>query len=182
MDTSSGAVLQRASSWAMVWAVLIILAGVVMLCLPFAAGLGIAVVVGWLLVIAGIFHVIDAFHAKGAGSIIWRLLVGAIYIIGGFDIAIHPAFGLVTLTLVLGIILIIQGVIGIIAFFNHRGLPGGGWLLVNAIIALAFGLFIWWDGARAAVWVIGTVVGVSLIFNGITRLMVLSAVRRLLPA
>lgn len=184
MSTTGGAVpeLRRASGWAIAWAVLIIIAGIVMVCLPFLAGLGIAVVIGWLLVISGIFHIIEAFHARGAGSFIWRLLVGIVYVVGGFDIAMHPAWGLVVLTLVLGIILIIEGLVGIFGFFEHRGRPGTGWILFNGIFALLLGLIVWWDGTRAAVWVIGTLVGLQLIFSGITRLMIWSAVHRVLRA
>lgn len=174
--------LKRASGWAIAWAILLILAGFVMICLPFFAGLSIAIVVGWLLVISGIFHLIEAFHTRGAGPFIWQLLVGIVYVIGGFDIAMHPAWGLVVLTFVLGIILIVEGVIGIFGYFNHRKLPGAGWILFNAICALLLGIIIWREGTAAAVWVIGTLVGINLIFSGFTRLMLWSAVHRSLRA
>lgn len=174
--------LKKASGWAIAWAVLIIIVGVIALSLPLISGIGVTIVVGWLLVIAGIFHLIEAFHAKGAGAFFWRLFVGIIYVIGGFDIAMHPAFGLITLTLVLGIILIVQGLFAIGGYFAHRVLPGAGWILFNGICAVLLGLIIWWDGPRAAVWVIGTLVGINLIFSGVTRLMMWSAVRRSLSA
>lgn len=172
--------LKTASGWSIVWAVLIIIAGVVAISLPLISGIGVTIVVGWLLVISGIFHLIESFHAKGAGAFFWRLLVGVIYVIGGFYIAVHPAFGLITLTLWLGIILIVQGVFAIAGYFAHRALPGAGWILFNGICALLLGLIIWWDGPRAAVWVIGTLVGVNLIFSGVTRLMLWGAVRNAL--
>jgi uncharacterized membrane protein HdeD (DUF308 family) len=174
--------LKRVSGWAIAWAVLVILAGVVAISLPLISGIGVTIVVGWLLVISGILHLVESFEARGAGAFFWRLLVGIIYVIGGFDIAIHPTFGLITLTLVLGIILIVQGLIAIGGFFGHRRLPGSGWILLNGIIALLLGLLIWWDGPRAAVWVIGTLVGVNLIFSGVTRLMMWGAVHRSLSA
>lgn len=172
--------LKRASGWAIVWAILIIVAGIFAISLPLISGMGVAIVVGWLLVISGILHLIEAFHAKATGSFFWRLLVGGIYLIGGFGIAMHPAFGLLTLTLVLGIILIVQGIVGILGFFGYRSLPGAYWILLNAIFALGFGFFIWWDGARAAVWVIGTLIGFTLIFSGVTRLMLWGAVHKAL--
>jgi uncharacterized membrane protein HdeD (DUF308 family) len=184
MSTAGGTVplLRKASGWAIAWAILVIIAGLLMVSLPLLAGLGVAVVAGWLLVISGIFHLAEAFQAKGSGSFVWRLLVGIIYIIGGLTIAMHPAFGLVALTLALGFILIIQGIVGIFGYFGHRRLPGAGWILVYAILALVLGLIIWWDRARAAVWVIGTLVGINLIISGVTRLMIWSAVRRSLLA
>jgi uncharacterized membrane protein HdeD (DUF308 family) len=177
-ESGTAGPLKKASGWAIAWAILIILAGIIALSLPLISGIGVTIVVGWLLVISGVFHLIEAFHAKGAGSFFWRLLVGGIYLIGGFDIAMHPAAGLITLTLVLGIILILQGITGIIGFFGYRSLPGAYWILLNALFALGFGIFIWWDGPRAATWIIGTLVGFTLIFSGVTRLMIWGAVHK----
>lgn len=175
-----GGQLKKASGWAIMWAILIIVAGIFALSLPLVSGIAIAILVGWLLMISGVFHLIEAFHAKATGTFFWRLLVGGIYLVGGFDIAIHPTFGLLTLTLVLGIILIVQGIIGVVGFFGYRSLPGAYWILLNAIFALGFGVFIWWDGARAAVWVIGTLVGFTLIFSGVTRLLIWGSVHKAL--
>lgn len=172
--------LKKASGWAIVWAVLIILAGIIAVSLPLLSGIGIAIVVGWLLVIGGILQLIEAFHAKASGTFSWHLLVGGVYLVGGFDIAIHPAEGLLTLTLVLGIILIAQGIIGVLGFFGYRAKPGAYWILVNAILAVGFGVFIWWDGRRAATWVIGTLVGLILIVTGVTRLLLWGAIRKAL--
>ncbi|HUY80161.1 MAG TPA: DUF308 domain-containing protein [Acidobacteriaceae bacterium] len=172
--------LRKVSGWAIVWAILIIFVGIVAVSLPLLSGLGVAIVVGWLLVISGVFHLIEAFHTKATGTFFWRLLVGGIYLVGGFDIAIHPTAGLLTLTLILGIILIVQGIIGVVGFFGYRSLPGAYWILLNAIFALGFGVFIWWDGARAAVWIIGTLVGFTLIISGVTRLLLWRAVHKAL--
>ena len=138
--------IKTASSWGIAFAILIIIAGILAISLPLASGIGITIVVGWLLVCSGVFHIADAFHAKGAGSFAWRLLVGVVYIIGGLDLAFVPLRGLLTLTFVLAIILLVQGVIGIVSFFSHRGMHGAAWVLVNALITLFLGLLIWWDG------------------------------------
>lgn len=177
-----GVSLKRASVWAIAWAVVIILAGILAISVPLVSGLAITIVVGWLLLIAGIFHLIEAFHTKGTGAFFWRLLVGIVYVIAGFSIAVHPAAGLVTLTLILGIMLIVQGVIAISAYFAHRALPGAAWMLLNGILALLLGVLIWWSGPGAAAWVIGTLVGINLIFSGTTRLFLWGAVHRSLSA
>ncbi len=177
-ESTTTKALSKASGWAIAWAILIIIAGIIAITTPFISGIGITILIGWLLVVSGFFHVVESFQARGAGSFIWRLIVGIIYIIGGADIALHPALGLITLTLFLGIILIVQGVVGVAAFFGHRPLPGSGWILINSLINLAFGAFIWWDGPRAAAWVIGTLVGFVLIFSGITRLMIWGAIHK----
>lgn len=176
-ENSVAGSLKATSGWSIVWAVLIILAGVIAISLPLISGIGVSIVIGWLLVVSGIFHLVESFHAKGAGAFFWRLFVGIIYVIGGFFIAVYPVHGLIVLTFALGIILIVQGVFAIGGYIAHRALPGSGWILFNGICALLLGLIIWRDGARAAVWVIGTLVGINLIFSGFTRLMLWSAVR-----
>jgi uncharacterized membrane protein HdeD (DUF308 family) len=181
-DNGTVGTLKRASGWAIAWAILIIFVGILAISLPLVSGIGVTIVIGWLFVVAGIFHLVEAFHTKGTGAFFWRLLVGIVYVIGGFYLAWHPTYGLLWLTLWLGIILIIQGVFAIIGFFAHRKLPGAGWILFNGICALLLGLLIWWDGPRAAVWVIGTLVGINLIFSGVTRLMLWSSVHKSLSA
>jgi uncharacterized membrane protein HdeD (DUF308 family) len=181
-EISTTGVIKKASGWGIAFAILIILAGIVALTLPFASGIAITIVIGWLLVVSGVFHIADAFHAKGAGSFAWRFLVGLVFIIGGLDIAFVPLRGLLTLTFVLAIILLVQGVIGLVSFFRHRTMHGAGWVLFNALITLLLGGIIWWDGPGAAVWVIGTLVGINLIFSGISRLMIWFAIRKGLTA
>lgn len=176
--TTRSGVLSKASGWAIAWAILIIIAGLIAISLPFISGIAITILLGWLILVSGFFHVIEAFHARGAGSFTWRLVVGIIYIIGGLAIFFHPAFGLLTLTLVLGILFLIQGAVSIGAFFGHRALPGSWWMLINGIIDLALGVLIWWEGASAALWLVGTLVGFILIFSGVTRLMIWSAIHR----
>jgi uncharacterized membrane protein HdeD (DUF308 family) len=174
--------LTKASGWGIAYAILIIIAGFIAISLPFLSGIAITIVIGWLLVVSGVFHIADAFHAKGAGSFFWRLLVGLVFIIGGLDIAFVPLRGLFTLTFVLGIILLVQGVIGLIAFLRRRTMHGAGWVLFNALVTLLLGGIILYDGPGAAVWVIGTLVGINLIFSGISRLMIWFALRRALTA
>jgi uncharacterized membrane protein HdeD (DUF308 family) len=170
--------IKKVSGWGIAFAILIILAGIIAIAIPFASGIAIAIVIGWLLVISGVFHLADAFHAKGAGAVLWRALIGLVFIIGGIDIAFFPLRGLFTLTFVLGIILLVQGVISIVSFFGHRRMHGAGWILFNGVVSILLGGLIWYDGPGAAVWIIGTLVGIHLIFNGITRLMIWSAVRK----
>ena len=176
-DASSNP-LQKASGWGIAYAVLIIFAGILAISLPLASGIGITILIGWLLVFSGVFHVADAFHAHSAGSVAWRLLVGLVYVLVGLDLAFVPLRGLVTLTFVLAIMLLIQGTIGVVSFFRHRKLPGVGWILFNAIVTIFLRLLIWWDGPRAALWIIGTLVGINLIFSGVSRLMIWGAVRK----
>ena len=57
---------------------------------------------------------------------------------------------------------------------------GSGWLLVDGIVTLLLAVMIWSTWPSSAAWVVGTLIGISMLFSGITRLMLSVAVRRVL--
>jgi uncharacterized membrane protein HdeD (DUF308 family) len=59
-------------------------------------------------------------------------------------------------------------------------LPGSGWLMVDGIITLVLAVMIWSTWPSSAVWVVGTLIGISVLFSDITRLMLSIAARRIL--
>ena len=91
---------------------------------------------------------------------------------------LHPLAGLVSLTLFLGAYLLIKGIFELIAGFTLRGVVGGGWLFLDAVISIILAVFIWLHLPYAAAWVIGTLLGVAILFSGITRLALALAARR----
>jgi uncharacterized membrane protein HdeD (DUF308 family) len=107
------------------------------------------------------------------------LLIGIVYIAGGFYFLTHPLLGLGTLTLMLGVIILTEAVFEIMAYFRTRREGGSGWLLVNALITLLLGGLIWSHWPSSSVWAIGTLVGVNLLMTGISRLMFGLAARKL---
>src|SRR5438876_1096439 len=54
---------------------------------------------------------------------------------------------------------------------QHRNVHNSGWVLFDGIITLILGFLIWAHWPSSSVWVIGTLIGVSLIFSGISRFM-----------
>jgi uncharacterized membrane protein HdeD (DUF308 family) len=98
--TPSDAVRQ-ASTWSILWGVSLIVLGMLAIGSPLLAAIAVNVVIAWLVVLAGVVHLIIAFHAHRAGSLIWRLLVGLAYVFFGMYLIAHPALGVASLTLVL---------------------------------------------------------------------------------
>jgi uncharacterized membrane protein HdeD (DUF308 family) len=66
----------------------------------------------------------------------------------------------------------------LILFFKMRPIGGSSWVLVDGIVTLLLGLMIYMQWPSSAAWAIGTLVGVSMIVSGITRVMLSLAVRR----
>jgi uncharacterized membrane protein HdeD (DUF308 family) len=177
MATSVEAVRQG-STWSVIWGILLIGFGMLAVGSPYLAAVALNVVIAWLIVLAGVVHLTLAFSAHGAGSLIWKLLVGVAYLAFGVYLIMHPVLAVASLTLVLASLFLIEGVFDIVLFFKMRSVRGSNWVLIDGIITLLLGLLIYEQWPSSSIWAIGTLVGVSLIISGITRVMLSLAVRK----
>lgn len=173
-----GSQVKKATGWAMVWAVLLAVAGIVALVLPFEVGISIALILACLIIIAGIFHLIFAVVAGSFGGYLWRTLIGILYMVGGIFLFRRPIVGLASFTIVLGVVFLVEGFLQIAAFFAIRSVPGSGWTLFNGLISLLLAILILAHWPSSAVWALSTIVGVNLLVSGISRFMHLLAARR----
>ncbi len=175
-------VVRQASTLSILWGVLLIICGMLAIGSPFVAAVAVNVVIAWLIVLAGVLHLIVAFHAHSAGSVIWKLLVGLAYVFFGVYLIMHPAIGVASLTLVLASLFLIEGVLDVVLFFQMRSVGGSGWMLVDGIITLVLGLMIYMQWPASSAWAIGTLVGVSMIISGVSRVMISLTVRKVAAA
>jgi uncharacterized membrane protein HdeD (DUF308 family) len=163
----------------MIWGILMLICGFLAITIPLASGIGVAIVIGWLLLISGVWHLLFGFRAgSGIGGFLWQLLLAIVYGAAGLMITLYPLAGLAWLTLVLATFLLIEAVLEFVLYFNIRGRVNAGWVLVDAFITLLLGILIWARWPFSSGWAIGTLIGVSLIFSGISRLMLSSAASR----
>ena len=170
--------VRQASTWSILCGVGLIVLGVLAVGSPVLAALVVNAAIAWLIVLAGAVHLSLAFYSHTAGSVLWKLLVGLAYIVFGIYLIAHPTLGVVTLTLVLASLFLIEGILDISLFFQMRAMRGSGWILADGIITLALGLMIYLRWPSSSNWAIGTLVGASLIVSGVTRLMLSFAVRK----
>jgi len=176
---TSSDVVRQTSTWSIVWGVLLIIFGMLAVGSPFVAAVAVNVVIAWLIVLAGVVHLILAFHAHGAGSLLWKLLVGLAYLCFGAYLIMHPVLGVASLTLVLASLFLVEGILDITLFFKMRSMQGSSWVLIDGIITLVLGLMIYMQWPSSSAWAIGTLVGVSMIISGVTRVMLSLAVRKI---
>jgi len=147
----------------MIWGILMLICGFLAIAVPLASSIGVAIVIGWLLLISAVWHLLFGFRSgSGIGGFLWQLLLAIVYGAAGLVILLYPLAGLAWLTLVLATFLLIEAALE----------------LVDAIITLLLGILIWAQWPFSSAWAIGTLVGVSLIFSGISRLMLSSALSR----
>jgi uncharacterized membrane protein HdeD (DUF308 family) len=173
---------KESMSWSIVLSILLIVAGFLAIALPQVAGIAANIVVGWLLVFSGAVHLVYSWQTRSTGGIIWGILIGLVYaVIGGYLLS-NPVLGLVSLTLGLAFYLFAEGVLELLMSYLLRAMRGSGWLLFDGIVTLILAAMIWKTWPSSSVWVLGTLVGISMLFSGFSRLMISITARRFLAA
>jgi uncharacterized membrane protein HdeD (DUF308 family) len=175
-----GALVPKAINWSIALSVLLIVAGLIALCLPLISGVAITLFFGWMMILSGITHFIFAFKTHTTGGRVWEILIGLIYLVTGVYLILHPLDALLALTLILACYLFFEAIVEFIQYFQLRPRHGAGWLIVDGIITLILAIMIWRAWPASSVWVIGTLVGISMIFSGFSRLMLSLAAKRVL--
>lgn len=159
----------NASIW--IGAILIVL-GITAIALPNFSTIVAETWIALILVSAGAAKLVYAFQNRTADSgFIWKLLLSILYIATGVMLFVYPLTGVLTLTILLGSFLLTEGVFELILAFRLRPQQNWTWALGNGIITLILGAMILFQWPFNAPWLIGTLVGVSVLFTGISRVM-----------
>ena len=174
--------IKRASGWSIVLGVLIILLGIIALMAPLATGVVAMSILAWTAIFGGVAQIVYAFQAYSGGRTVLEVILGVIYLAAGFYLFSHPLAGLLTLTLLLGMMLVGYGVIAVVLAFQMRPSQGWGWMLFDAAITVLLGVMIIAHWPMNSVWVIGTLFGISILARGVTRLMISLGIRRVTSA
>jgi uncharacterized membrane protein HdeD (DUF308 family) len=165
--------------WSMVWGIIMFLCGLLAIALPLATSIGIIIVLGWLLLASAVAHLIFVFHSHSIGGVLWKLLLAVFYGFIGFYMLTHPILGVATVTIVLAIFLFCEGAVEIAFYFHIRRSANAVWVLFDGIVTLILGYMIWIHWPSNLGWVLGTLIGISLMFSGISRFMLSRAFPRL---
>jgi uncharacterized membrane protein HdeD (DUF308 family) len=171
---------KKSVTWSIVLSALMILAGLLAIFIPPVAGLAVTIFLGWLLIFSGFAHFVFAWHTRSSGAIIWEILLGIVYLVVGGYLLWNPVVGLVSMTLGLAIYLMAEAILEFILGFRLRSLAGSGWLLFDGVVTLILAIMIWRTWPASTAWAIGILVGISILFSGVSRLMFSLAARRLL--
>src|ERR1700726_1302791 len=170
-------VVRKASGWSVVWGILMFICGILAISVPLTSSIGIVIVLAWLILFAGISHLIFAFQSHSVGGFLWQVLLAVVYGIAGIYMLMNPLLGVLSLTLVLAVFLLFEGILELFLYFRIRRIRHAGWILFDGIVTLILGILIWAQWPSSSVWVIGTLVGISLIFSGVSRFMLSLAIR-----
>ena len=148
--------------------IVLVVLGLLAIVIPPLATLAVAIFLGWLLLISGVAGLITTFMARGAPGFWWSLISAVLGIAAGLVLLARPVAGAVSLTLLLIVFFIIEGVASIMYALEHRKEVGGqwAWMLVSGIIDLVLAAIIWGGLPGTAEWALGLLVGINMLFGG----------------
>src|SRR5438270_11401913 len=86
------------SGWSMALGILMVICGILAIALPLGSSIGVVLVVGWLILLVGVWHLIFVFHSHCFGGVLWQLLLAVVYGFAGVYMLMHQLIGLVTWT------------------------------------------------------------------------------------
>ncbi len=160
--------------------ILFILLGILAIALPGIMTFGIEMFIGWLFILGGIMQAYRTLKAHDVAGYWFSLLSAIVSIIIGGIFLLYPLQGVITLTILLIAYFLIEGVIKIMYGFQLRPIQGWGWLVLSGVIGIAMAAILWSGWPGTAIWAIGLLVGINMIFFGSSLLtLALSMPKRL---
>lgn len=132
---------------------------------PLVPSIASVVLLGFLLIAAGMIQVVSSFWAGKWSGMLLHILVGVLYAVVGYMVIDAPGLSMLLLTKFIAIFLIVSGLFRIVSALFVR-FQDWGWVLLNGGVALLLGIIINRQLPEAALWVIGLFIGIEMIFNG----------------
>jgi uncharacterized membrane protein HdeD (DUF308 family) len=144
--------------------------GIGAILIPQVATVAVAIFVGWALLLTGVVGLISTFRMSGAPGFGWSLLSAVVSLAAGVVLLMSPASGAFSLTVILTVFLIFEGIASIMIALNHRNGFSARWtmLLFSGIVDLILAAMIFTGLPNTAAWAIGLLVGINLVFGGST--------------
>ena len=159
--------VRNASQWSMTVGVLQIIVGAIALYYALFATITTVYLIGTALILGGIFQGISAFSARKWSAALLDVLSCVLYLVAGFATFRQPIIAAAAITLVLASIFMFQGVLRIVGAFALRP-QMRRWVFLNGLVTFALGLIVFAEWPASATWLIGIMIGVDLVFSGIT--------------
>ena len=133
---------------------------------PFNVAVTFESTIGIILIVGGTAHMIYAFWAREWGGFFFELFGGVLYLLIGMTLLANPGGSVVVATLLMAILLIMQGVVQLALSFELRPMFSWSWIFISGIVSVLLGVFVWIPWTRSSFWLIGLFVSISLLFRG----------------
>jgi uncharacterized membrane protein HdeD (DUF308 family) len=174
--------IKKASPWLIVWSTVTFVCGILAIILPLTISFGIALIIGCLILVAGIAHLFFAFDTRSVGGFLWQILVSLLYAMAAICLLVNPLLSVLSLTLILAILLLLEGILELTLYFALRRFLHSAWVLIDGIGTLILGILMVRQWPPATPEIIGVLIGISLMLSAVSRVVLSLAVRTLNPA
>ena len=150
--------------------ILLAILGFAAIIVPPLAGLAVTIFLGWMFLISGIAGLALTFYARQLPGFWWSLISAALAVLAGLVLLAQPAQGVLTLTIVVGAYFLAEGVATIMYALEHRRELSGrwSWMLIAGLMDILIAAIIIMGLPGSALWAIGLLVGINLLFGGAT--------------
>jgi len=156
--------------------------GLLAIAVPEVASLAITIFIGWLFFVGGIFRTISVVQHRTMPGFGWALATALLAIVLGLVLLLRPIAGVLTLTLALVVFFVLEGISAILLAVEHRRhLSSWGWILFSGLVDLLLAFLIWDGWPSSADWAIGLLVGINMVFLGLSLIMTALAARTMAP-
>src|ERR1700689_1669206 len=149
--------------------IVLVMLGVIAICVPPLATVTVEILIGWLILLSGVLGLVMTFQTRGSPGFGWSLLSAVVGILVGIVLLIWPLSGVLSLTLMLTVFLVLEGIVSIMYALAHRRESSSRWelMLVSGIVDLILAGLILAGLPGTAAWAIGLIVGINLLFGGV---------------
>ncbi len=146
----------------------LVILGIIAILAPTLASLAATIFFGWILLLSGAIGLIATLRARHAPGFGWSLASAIVGIAAGAVLLGRPVQGVLSLTAVLIAFLFLEGIVSILYALEHRrGLSGRwGWMLASGVLDIVLGAILLAGLPGTALWALGVIVGINLIFGG----------------
>jgi uncharacterized membrane protein HdeD (DUF308 family) len=148
--------------------IVLLILGILAIVVPPVATIAIEVLVGWLLLMSCIVGLIATLRMRRTPGFLWSMLSAVLGIVAGVVLLRWPLSGAVSLTLILSVFLLIEGITSIFYALEHKRELSGRWsvMLFSGIVDVGLAGLIFAGFPGTAAWAIGLLIGVNLVFGG----------------
>ena len=150
--------------------ILLVILGFAAIVVPPLASIAVTIFLGWMFLISGIAGLFLTFSTRGAPGFWWSLVSAVVAIIAGGLLLWQPLQGTLSLTIVVGAFFLAEGVATIMYALEHRKELTGrwGWVLFGGIMDIIISGIIIAGLPGSALWAVGLLAGINLVFGGAT--------------
>lgn len=175
-------VIKKASAWVIIWGMLTFVCGILAIILPMTFSFGIALIIGCLVLVAAIAHLFFALETRSVDGFLWQMLVSVLYGVAAICLLVNPLLSVLSLTLILAILLLLEGILELALYLVLRRFRHSVWVLINGIGTLVLGILMVRQWPPATPEIIGALIGISLMLSAVSRVVLSLTVRTLNPA